>query len=255
MNRLDQMDKQIQTMSRRVYKGDKSAVLDTSASSAAASPNAAAFETRMSQIEDQQRALTGQIEKLNFELQQTKDALARLQADNNNAAPAAPLAAPKPQAAAPAKPDADAPVTLTPPGDTAPGPSAGNNGPAEQLYEKAFADIREARYDEAERGFSKFIETYPNHPLTANAQYWLGETYYVRGDYKSAAKQFAQGYQSAPKSAKAPDSLLKLGLSLSKLGKKEDACLSLRQLEKEVTDKVNPLRRRAGQEIEQLSCP
>ena len=90
--------------------------------------------------------------------------------------------------------------------------------------------------------------------LAPNAQYWLSETYYVRGDYKESAKMFAQGYQDYPQSPKASDSLLKLGLSLEKLGKKEDACLSFQQLKKEFPGDNVPASRRASQEIKQLGC-
>ena len=51
----------------------------------------------------------------------------------------------------------------------------------------------------------------------------LGETYYVRGDFPNAARAFAEGFQKYPKSGKAPDNLLKLGMSLQAQGKPEQA--------------------------------
>ena len=60
-----------------------------------------------------------------------------------------------------------------------------------------------------------FVERYPKDPLAGNAQYWLGETFYVRKDYSNAATAFAQGYEKYPKGAKASDDLLKLGMSLT----------------------------------------
>jgi tol-pal system protein YbgF len=253
MNRIHQLENQVQTVSRAVFRGERRGGAipeneETAGDDVSASP-AAGFEVRMTQIEDQQRALTGQFEKINFDLQQLKSRLDRLQADTEqrfqqggNAAPAA--ISPVESQGAPASGGTLGTLTT----------GAGGNGPAEALYEEAFASIRETKYDQAESGFKDFLSRYPDHPLAANAQYWLGETYYVRGDYKQSAKMFAQGYQNFPKSAKATDSLLKLGLSLSKLGKKDDACLSLRQLQKEIADEANPLRRRAVQEIKQLGC-
>ena len=41
--------------------------------------------------------------------------------------------------------------------------------------------------------------------------------------YQNAAFAFAEGYQY-PKNGKAPDSLLKLGMSLSRMGKRKEAC-------------------------------
>ena len=69
-----------------------------------------------------------------------------------------------------------------------------------------------------------FIQRYPNDSLAGNAQYWLGETYYVRKDYNNAAAVFAEGYQKYPKGGKAADNLLKLGMALGQLGQKTDAC-------------------------------
>jgi tol-pal system protein YbgF len=99
------------------------------------------------------------------------------------------------------------------------------------------------------------MSQYPGHPLTANAQYWLGETYYVRGNYKEAARTFAQGYQDYPKSGKAEDSLYKLALSLGKMGRKDDACLSLRQMEKVYAADSGPLHAKMQDQIKQLACP
>lgn len=257
LNRINQLDNQVQTLSRAVYRGDKGAAEALASGSAAPAPAVAGFDARMSALEEQQRALTGKIEKMMYDIDKLKSRFERLQADveqrfqEAGGRPASSVSSsssggdvqsPPPVAAAPVQQLG----TLS---------SAGSNGPSETLYEKAFSDIREGKYDQAEDGFKQFISQYPGHPLASNAQYWLGETYYVRGDFKQAARVFAQGYQNFPKSPKAYDSLLKLGLSLSKLGRKEDACLSLKQLQADVTDGANALRRKADAEIKQLGCP
>lgn len=54
-------------------------------------------------------------------------------------------------------------------------------------------------------GAEGFLRQFPNDGLAGNAQYWLGETYYVRQDYQNAAIAFGEGFQRYPKSAKAPD--------------------------------------------------
>ena len=52
----------------------------------------------------------------------------------------------------------------------------------------------------AEQALKAFVEQHPQDDLTGNAQYWLGETYYVRGrSYQNAAFAFAEGYQRYPK--------------------------------------------------------
>ncbi len=124
---------------------------------------------------------------------------------------------------------------------------------AATLYENAFSLLKGAQYNEAEKEFNSFLKQYPGHPLTGNATYWLGETYYVRGQFEKAAKTFAEGYQKDPKGAKAADNLLKMGMSLSGMNKKTDACVALGQVEKQFASS-GPVMRRAQQEMTRLGC-
>src|SRR5262249_27511907 len=100
----------------------------------------------------------------------------------------------------------------------------------DEQYQYAFDLLRQTKYDEAEKALHTFVDEYPENPLAGNASYWLGETYFVRQDYNNAALTFAQGFQKYPKSGKAPDTLLKLGISLAALGETADACKALREL-------------------------
>ncbi len=88
-------------------------------------------------------------------------------------------------------------------------------GAAEQqrAYDAAFAALKDARYAEAIAGFRGLLAASPEGTLAPNAQYWLGEAYYVTRDYESAVGAFGAVGQRWPDSAKAPGSLLKLGYS------------------------------------------
>jgi tol-pal system protein YbgF len=112
------------------------------------------------------------------------------------------------------------------------GPPGG--APAEvspkQLYETAYGYLLQRDYGAAEAAFDDFLRRHPNDPLAGNAQYWLGESLYVRGQYRAAAGAFLKGYQTYSKSAKAPENLLKLAMSLNKLGQKDAACSSFQEL-------------------------
>jgi tol-pal system protein YbgF len=109
------------------------------------------------------------------------------------------------------------------------------------------------QFGNAESGFQSFLDKYRDHSLAGNAQYWLGETYYVQGDYKTAAKSFLTGYQEFPKSRKAADSLLKLGLSLNRLGQKEQACAAYSAVG-EKFPKATEARKRAQNELKRAGC-
>ena len=100
----------------------------------------------------------------------------------------------------------------------------------DMLYERSYESLLRRQFGDAETGFRAFVQKYNDNSLAGNAQYWLGETYYVQGDYRQAAQSFLKGYREYPKSRKAADSLLKLGLSLNRLGQKEQACAAFTQL-------------------------
>jgi len=95
---------------------------------------------------------------------------------------------------------------------------------ADQTYQSAYQSLLARRFGDAEAGFRTFLAKYPSDVLAGEAYYWLGETYFTQGQYKQAAQNFLQGYRTYPSSKKAPDSLLKLGMSLAKLGQKPKAC-------------------------------
>ena len=103
-------------------------------------------------------------------------------------------------------------------------------GTSAERYTYAVGLLRQGDYKEAEKAFNEFMVKHPNDDLTDNARYWLAESFYVRGQYVQAAEFFMNGYQANALAAKAPDMLLKLGMSLSKLDKNKDACASFAKL-------------------------
>ena len=80
-------------------------------------------------------------------------------------------------------------------------------------YGHAFDALKAADYTNAIAQFRDFLKTYPHSALADNAQYWLGEAYYVTRDFDSAAAAFRAVGEQYPQSRKAPDALLKLGFT------------------------------------------
>jgi len=130
----------------------------------------------------------------------------------------------------------------------------GGTGDATAQYEQAFAALKADDFDAAQRGFDAFLANHAGHSLESNAKYWLGETYYVRGDFETAARVFAEGYRAFPISQKAPDNLLKLGLSLAGMGKTPDACIALAQLPVKHKDAAGNVLKRGVSERKRLGC-
>jgi tol-pal system protein YbgF len=96
------------------------------------------------------------------------------------------------------------------------GGAAGSSQPStveQAVYNQSFDALRAGSYSVAITSFKNFLSTYPQSPLAPNAQYWLGEAYYVSRDYDSASGAFRAVLKKWPDSAKAPSALLKLGFA------------------------------------------
>lgn len=78
-------------------------------------------------------------------------------------------------------------------------------------YDAAFNELKNGRYAAAARSFSAFVQSYPSSEFSDNAQYWLGEAYYVTGNYRIALESFQNLLNRYPDSTKVSDALLKIG--------------------------------------------
>ncbi|HEY9164344.1 MAG TPA: tol-pal system protein YbgF [Magnetovibrio sp.] len=167
---------------------------------------------------------------------------------NQGEAPAAkPQTADSKVAAAPPSPEGGLPDGGLPDGGLP-------DGSAEDQYRFAFDLTRQARYDEAEIAFKAFLGAHDKDPLADNARYWLAETYYVRKRFMESAQAFFEAYQKAPKGNKAPDSLLKLGMSMAQLDKTAEACATFGKLRKEYSPLKANIEQALSREVKRLSC-
>ena len=133
-------------------------------------------------------------------------------------------------------------------------PQAPKGVSAKELYEQALNDLKNEKNSSAEEKFSQILASFPNDSLAGNAQYWLGEVYYKQQDFKKAAVAFKDGYSKYPNGTKGPDCLLKLGLSMKALDKKDEACTAFVNLPKVFTNVSNEISNRAKKEAEALAC-
>ncbi len=87
----------------------------------------------------------------------------------------------------------------------------------QQQYQAAFNELKAGRFNESARLFEDFIQQHPNHELTDNSYYWLGESYYVTRNYPLALAAFQNLESQFPLSSKLADSLLKIGYTYHEL--------------------------------------
>ena len=101
---------------------------------------------------------------------------------------------------------------------------------AQADYQAAFKLLKEADYDKAVAAFEGFLEQYPDSDYADNAQYWLGEAFYVQRNYEAAATAYQNLLNTFPQSRKVAHSLLKLGYAWHEMGKIEDARTKLNEV-------------------------
>ena len=189
-------------------------------------------------LQEDVRNLRGELERLRFDLdtevRRNKDwggdierRLQRLEAQ-----PADPNAQTSPAAAAEA---ASSPAL--PPVVYSPAAGAPANGAAaaeeQTAYLKAFDFLKAGKYDSAITGFRGMLDKWPQGNFADNAWYWLGESQYVKRQYKPALDSYTALIERFPASPKVPDALFKSGLTQAELKLVDQAKASWRRVMKD----------------------
>lgn len=287
-NRLVRLERDLMVLQRRLYKQDVALPPATVGAEKDIQSQFSRLYLEISDIEDIAKEMTGQVETLSFQLSQQKARMDRLTRDLDfrlgelekalGAAPgqrldqplptsgqpksdmppvklSAPMKAPTPKSTIQAAPLDGAPAPLEEvKEEKQPTAKPTEKQPPQTMYREAYGLLRQGDYAQAELALADFLKEYPGHDLSGNAQYWLGETYYVRGDYEQAAVAFADGYKKYKTGKKGPDSLLKLGLSMAALKKKDEACAAFAALPQAFPDASKTVLARGKQEASKLSC-
>ncbi len=101
------------------------------------------------------------------------------------------------------------------------------------LYKDAYETYHRGDLEGARRKFEAFLKQYPNTELSDNAQFWIGETYYLKKDYERAILEYEKAIVKYPEGDKIPAALFKQALAFLELGDKTNA----RNLLKRVIEK------------------
>ena len=126
--------------------------------------------------------------------------------------------------------------------------------PPQGQYEFAVSFMKIGDYETAEFALKEFIQKNKDHDLAGNAQYWYGETFRIRQLYSDAATAYLDGYQNYPKSKKAPDNLLKLGITMVQLGEKDQGCKMISGVKKEYPKASKSVLQKAQYEQKKFKC-
>jgi len=123
-------------------------------------------------------------------------------------------------------------------GDSPPTPAASDKKPApptteeQKTYDRAFALLKQGRYEQAAKALRAFLARYPQGMLAGNARYWLGESRYVVRSFRDALEEFKRVPRDHPDSDKVADARLKIGLTYIELGQLDQARAALADVSK-----------------------
>jgi len=271
----------IKTLEKAVYqKSDISSTSSPSQSDGLSEDILTKHLLKLSEIEDQFRELTNKFEEVNFKLDKLSTRVTKIQSDT--------------QLRFSDLENTDAPKNLTSkkqlPGSSKPADFGANPGytvsnlpdkqetnsiasaqtviteepeakesllpdkPPKEQYEFAVSFMKVGDYETAEFALQEFIQKNKDHDLAGNAQFWYGETFRIRQLYSDAATAYLDGYQNYPKSKKAPDNLLKLGITMVQLGEKDQGCKMISGVKKEYPKASKSVLQKAQYEQKKFKC-
>ncbi len=178
-------------------------------------PLVSGLRDQINALEQQVRTLTGDNEKLQFEITRLKDENARLsKAVDDMSAQVAAQASPAP------------PVGKL--GDIPASAAANATGDPAGDYAAAYALVAKGDSAGGEAAFTSFLAAYPKDAKVPEAHYWLGQSLLAQSRAPDAAAHFLNVIQKTPKASIAPQAMVRLGVALNRMGQKEQACTTLK---------------------------
>ena len=145
-----------------------------------------------------------------------------------------------------------------PPPSAVPPAAANPNAPpagvsAETLYNGAMRDKSAGNSDLAIEQFQNYLKWFGNTDLAPNAQYYIGEIKYLRGDLDGALLAFDTLLEKDPDNPKTSDAMLQKGRALVKSGFKAEARQEFTSLVKKFPTHDNAAKART--ELAALNSP
>jgi len=229
LDRLEKIQKDIQTLEKAVYSKNVALPSDNVVVNEALTRQLA----KISELEKQIQQMTSKFEENNYKLQQLSDRLNKVSNDSqfrfqqleSNKAISEKISAPKE-------------VIL----EKAP------------IVKKNETNILNSEEVNKEEENLEFVDTHSKHELAGSAQFWYGETFYIRQLYEDAAAAFLDGYQKYPNSPKASENLLKLGVTLAELGEIEQGCKMIINLKKAYPKTDASILQKSSYEKKRFNC-
>jgi tol-pal system protein YbgF len=145
-------------------------------------------------------------------------------------------------------------ASAEPPPAEAAGPAPAPAGDPAKDFTQARQLMLAGDYDGAEAAFAGYVETYPDGPRAAEANYWWGKTLSVRGAHANAAQAYIAAIRGWPQTSWGPDAVVELARSLVALKKPADACQTLTEFARRYPKAPANIQSRAAATRTQAKC-
>lgn len=268
--RVERLEKEMRAVQRSVFPGGSPTFFEgeiapdnTPGERARSNAPVIDLTARVDALENQLQTLTGQTEQNAFHLRELEKQFTAYKAEMEKrfADPASAVTAPtqtpaslaptvKPPAttptaaATPVKKPATTPAAKPATSDAArlalvkkvEVPASGNE--TKDAYDYGYRLWEAKLYPEAQAQLKTVVTKWPKSSQASFAQNLLGRAYLDEGKPSLAAVAFYNNYKDRPSGARAPHSLMYMGVALDKLGRKADACKAFRELDEVYGDKA-----------------
>ncbi len=228
---------------------------------------------KISQLERQLQDMTGEIERLQYELDQANtrlDAVSAVLAGDTN------YQTPGDFSNGVSGGSSSGPVSLMPGAD-----AAGDDPIDDQISQSSAAQMGAAAgdpndialpldpnaafdyasgfllagdYQRAKAAFTLYVEAFPSHPRTADAQFRLGEIHLALGENAAAADAFIAHIRNYPNDQRSAEAYLKLGTAFARLDKSTEACTVFKTMKAKHPNAPSPVVQRADLEMARIDC-
>jgi tol-pal system protein YbgF len=249
--RLDRFEKELREVRQIVLQAHATGQ-PVEIKEAGPDPQVTALQGRIDEGDAVIRRLTGEIETLSHDVEGARKDLADSRAQTAALADRLDklekqVAGLTPAPLPPAPPSG--PVPDAAPGDGVPPP-----GDPKAAYAHARQLLENGDYPGAAVELQAYVDRYGDTPSAPAARYWLGETKFIQKDYQGAATAYLGAIRGWPKTAWAPEAVVKLSQSLLELGKPSDACGALGEFDRRYPKAAPTLKARAAATRAKAQC-
>lgn len=123
-----------------------------------------------------------------------------------------------------------------------------------QLGQDGKRRLAEGDFSGAQTSLKQYLQFNPDAADVGEMNYYLGESYYVRGGYADAADAYITSMKRDPRGVKAPDAMVRLAGALRELGKPQDACATLASLPSQYPNASSTVKDKAKLEAARAGC-